>query len=169
ARLLAQTAGWSAVGASLLPSTETVISLTQDLQDLLFPGVRRTGSEPGGLLSAETQLTERLQRVASELRGQVVLALRHVRQATLRLHDEPWRVQEEAERQVEEFLRRLPGLHALLMSDVNAAFDKDPAARTRDEIVLCYPGIQAISVYRLAHELQVLGVPYLPRMMTEWA
>lgn len=169
ARLLAQTAGWSAVGASLLPSTETVISLTQDLQDLLFPGVRRAGSEPGGLFSAERQLTERLQRVASELRGQVVLALRHVRQATLRLHDEPWRVQEEAERQVEEFLRRLPGLHALLMSDVNAAFEKDPAARTRDEIVLCYPGIQAISVYRLAHELQVLGVPYLPRMMTEWA
>jgi len=121
------------------------------------------------LLSAERQLTERLQRVASELRGQVVLALRHVRRATLRLHDEPWRVQEEAERQVEEFLRRLPGLHALLMSDVNAAFEKDPAARTRDEIVLCYPGIQAISVYRLAHELQVLGVPYLPRMMTEWA
>lgn len=169
ARLLAQTAGWSAVGASLLPSTETVISLTQDLQDLLFPGVRRAGSESGGLLSAERQLTERLQRVAFELRGQVVLALRHVRQATLRLHDEPWRVQEEAERQVEEFLRRLPGLHSLLMSDVNAAFEKDPAARTRDEIVLCYPGIQAISVYRLAHELQVLGVPYLPRMMTEWA
>lgn len=169
ARLVAQTATSSAVNIPLLPSTETVISLTQDLQDLLFPGVRRAGSGPGGLLLAEAQLTERLKRVASGLMEQIVLALRHVRQATLRLHEEPGVLQAEAERQVEEFLRRLPELHVLLMSDVNAAFEKDPAARTRDEIVLCYPGIQAISVYRLAHELQVLGVPYLPRMMTEWA
>lgn len=169
ARLVAQTAASLAVNMPLLPSTEAVIRLTQELQDLLFPGVRRTGSGPGGLLLAEAQLTERLKRVASGLMEQVVLALRHVRQATLRLHEEPGVLQEEAERQVEEFLRRLPGLHVLLMSDVNAAFEKDPAAKTRDEIVLCYPGIQAISVYRLAHELQVLGVPYLPRMMTEWA
>jgi len=169
ARLVAQTAASLAVNMPLLPSTETVIRLTQELQDLLFPGVRRAGSGPGGLLLAEAQLTERLKRVASGLMEQVVLALRHVRQATLRLHEEPGVLQEEAERQVEEFLRRLPWLHVLLMSDVNAAFEKDPAAKTRDEIVLCYPGIQAISVYRLAHELQVLGVPYLPRMMTEWA
>lgn len=169
ARLLAQTSGGTVVSASLLPSTETVIGLTQDLQDLLFPGVRRRCSVLSGQVSAETALTERLELVAAGLRDQVLLALRHVQQATLRLHEEPGLLPGEAERLVAGFLQRLPDLHVLLMSDVSAAFEKDPAAKTRDEIVLCYPGIQAISVYRLAHELQVLGVPYLPRMMTEWA
>jgi serine O-acetyltransferase len=52
---------------------------------------------------------------------------------------------------------------------VEAAFQNDPAAKTREEIILCYPGIEAVCIYRLAHELLVLGVPYLPRLMTEWA
>ncbi|MGV2339025.1 MAG UNVERIFIED_CONTAM: hypothetical protein LVR18_35095 [Planctomycetaceae bacterium] len=69
----------------------------------------------------------------------------------------------------EHFLQRLPAIQRLLQSDVESAFQNDPAAKTRDEIILCYPGIEAVCIYRLAHELLDLGVPYLPRLMTEWA
>ena len=167
ARLRAQAAGCRSVAATALPSTDAVIGLTQDLQDLLFPGLRRSDSTAVAQTAAD--YTVRLSAAAAGLQQQVGLALRHVRQATLRLHEEQSVLQRDAERLVAGFLQRLPDLHGLLLSDVEAAFEKDPAARTRDEIVLCYPGIQAISVYRLAHELLLLGVPYLPRMMTEWA
>lgn len=167
ARLQAQAAGCRSVTATALPSTDAVIGLTQDLQDLLFPGLRRSVSAAVAQTAAD--YTVRLSAAAVGLQQQVGLALRHVRQATLRLHEEQSVLQRDAERLVAGFLQRLPDLHGLLLSDVEAAFEKDPAARTRDEIVLCYPGIQAISVYRLAHELLLLGVPYLPRMMTEWA
>jgi serine O-acetyltransferase len=165
--LQAQAAGCRSVAATALPSTDAVIGLTQDLQDLLFPGLRRSDSTAVAQTAAD--YTVRLSAAAVGLQQQVGLALRHVRQATLRLHEEQSVLQRDAERLVAGFLQRLPDLHGLLLSDVEAAFEKDPAARTRDEIVLCYPGIQAISVYRLAHELLLLGVPYLPRMMTEWA
>lgn len=167
ARLQAQAAGCRSVAATALPSTDAVIGLTQDLQDLLFPGLRR--SDSAAVAQTAADYTVRLSAVAVGLQQQVGLALRHVRQATLRLHEEQSVLQRDAERLVAGFLQRLPDLHGLLLSDVEAAFEKDPAARTLDEIVLCYPGIQAISVYRLAHELLLLGVPYLPRMMTEWA
>ena len=166
-RLLAVTADTGAPAAAPLPCTETVIGLTREMQDVLFPGIRRRLS--GTPVRTAASCTTALAAIAGRLGQQNVLALQHVHHATLRLHCEPSRLQQEAAQLVQQFLQRLPDLHSLLMSDVQAAFEKDPAAKTRDEIVLCYPGIQAISVYRLAHELLVLGVPYLPRMMTEWA
>ena len=69
----------------------------------------------------------------------------------------------------EAFLRRLPAVRELLQTDVDAAFQGDPAARSRDEIITAYPFIEAIAVQRLAHELHERGVPLIPRMMTEWA
>ncbi len=68
-----------------------------------------------------------------------------------------------------ELLKRIPSLRKTLANDVGAAYEGDPACRTTDEVVLCYPGIAAITVYRIAHELVELDVPFLPRMMTEWA
>jgi serine O-acetyltransferase len=56
----------------------------------------------------------------------------------------------------------------LLATDVRAAYDGDPACKNLDEVILCYPGLEAVTVYRLAHELHGLGVPFIPRMMTEW-
>ena len=60
-------------------------------------------------------------------------------------------------------------LRAVLATDVQAAFDGDPACKSLDEVIFCYPGLQAVTVFRLAHELYRLGVPFIPRMMTEWA
>ena len=56
-----------------------------------------------------------------------------------------------------------------MATDVQAAYDGDPACRNIDEVIFCYPGLEAITVFRLAHELHLLGVPFIPRMMTEWA
>ncbi len=67
-----------------------------------------------------------------------------------------------------DFLARLPVIRHALAGDVQAAFDGDPAALNTDEVVLAYPGTLAITIYRLAHGLHELGVPLLPRMMTEW-
>ena len=67
------------------------------------------------------------------------------------------------------FLRRLPEIRRLLLRDVQAAFDGDPAASSLDEVVLAYPGLLAVSVYRIAHALYDLGVPMMARIMTEWA
>jgi len=68
-----------------------------------------------------------------------------------------------------KFLEKIPGVRALVQADLEAAFDGDPAATGYDEIILSYPGVYAISVYRLAHELYLLEVPLIPRMMTEYA
>jgi serine O-acetyltransferase len=67
------------------------------------------------------------------------------------------------------FLDQLPEIRRVLAHDVQAAFDGDPAVRNVDEIIFCYPGLEAITVYRLAHALYQLQVPLIPRMMTEWA
>jgi serine O-acetyltransferase len=68
-----------------------------------------------------------------------------------------------------EFIQRLPVVQRILALDVRAAFEGDPAAANPDEVIFCYPGIQAITNYRLAHELYRLGVPIIPRMITEAA
>ena len=68
-----------------------------------------------------------------------------------------------------DFLQRLPELRRVLATDVQAAYDGDPACRNIDEVIFCYPGLEAITVFRLAHELFKLSVPFIPRMMTEWA
>jgi len=70
---------------------------------------------------------------------------------------------------VENFIRRLPAVRTLLAADVEAAYEGDPAAKSYAEIVVSYPALHAIATYRIAHELHLLGVPILPRMMTEHA
>ena len=68
-----------------------------------------------------------------------------------------------------EFLERIPQLRRVLATDVQAAYDGDPACQSLDEVIFCYPGLDAVTVYRLSHVLWELGVPLIPRMMTEWA
>ena len=63
----------------------------------------------------------------------------------------------------------MPELRKILALDVQAAYDGDPACKSLDEVIFCYPGLEAVTVYRLAHILHGLGVPLVPRMMTEWA
>lgn len=75
----------------------------------------------------------------------------------------------QAEPLTETFLERLVHIKELLLTDIQAIYDGDPAAKSKAEVVLCYPGFYAISIYRIAHELYALNVPYIPRIMTEYA
>ncbi len=70
---------------------------------------------------------------------------------------------------VTQFLESLPGVRDLLTLDIQAAYDGDPAARYHEEILLSYPGFEAVMIYRFAHVLYALGVPVIPRIMTEYA
>ncbi len=76
---------------------------------------------------------------------------------------------EKAEKITNDFLAKIPSIRENLSTDVQAAFDGDPAATSKDEIIFSYPGIFAITVYRIAHELYLLNVPMIPRIMTEYA
>ena len=78
-------------------------------------------------------------------------------------------IEDKAEKITIEFFRRIPVIREYLDTDLEAFFDGDPAAENRDEIILCYPGFYAITVYRMAHELYRMEVPMLPRIMTEYA
>lgn len=149
-----------------LPATAVVIEIAEQLRSLMFPEVW----QPPAADSAQRDACQCLDRIRRQLTEQTAIGLRHAQSVELRIHDaNAADVDDSAVRLTDRFLAVLPQLQALLQDDIQAAFDRDPAARTHDEIVVCYPGIQAVLVYRLAHALLTLGVPYLPRMLTEWA
>lgn len=110
----------------------------------------------------------------SEVREATLMEMQigvYLQQAALLLHDMLSIVVPEEEPQgvVRAFFESLPDIAETLETDIQAAYDGDPAARSKDEIMLAYPAFEAISIFRLAHRLYELGVPLLPRMMTEYA
>ena len=149
-----------------LPDAESLCQLADDLRALLFPRL---------WLSADSgHLSDAVQRVCTrtrmQLSEQIHSALQHVQSSEIRVHrDTNCTLDESAALLTTRFFDTLPQLQVLLQADIRAAFDRDPAARSHDEIIACYPGVQAILVYRLAHALKEIGVPYLPRMLSEWA
>lgn len=158
--------------AAPLPSVNGVISVANDIRELLFPGVHQTRRPHSSDTAFEFQ--SRLARIESRLRIEIGRSLVHLRQVSLRLvngnEERSWSGDMiSADDITAKFLRQLPALRLKLNSDVEAAFNGDPAAISPEEILLCYPGIEAIFVYRIAHALLKLKVPYLPRIMTEWA
>ncbi len=137
-------------GCSRLPNKNVVISIVKDLQKMLFPGYFDD--------LADAQDTPEL--VYRKLHCQVVLSAAYAgAEDALSRADEVCKA----------FFEALPNVHAMLLKDVSAGFEGDPAAKSREEIVFCYPGFLAIFVYRIAHVLYKLEVPFLPRIMTEYA
>jgi serine O-acetyltransferase len=100
-----------------------------------------------------------------KLTQQIARAMRHDSDP----HDVPLDFEALAQQKTIELLTKIPDLRNMLEQDAVAAFVGDPAAKSHHEIVFCYPGLEAITVYRIAHELLLLGVPLIPRMMTEYA
>jgi serine O-acetyltransferase len=149
-----------------LPRYDEVIAAIDDLKEILYPGYRRReGLHHGNIAYYVGDLLDRLH---DRLTIQIGRALRHEAGAT---SDCISREDYEALGQAKtlQFLDQLPELRSVLATDVQAAFDGDPACRTPDEVIFCYPGLEAITIYRLAHLLHELGIPFIPRMMTEWA
>jgi serine O-acetyltransferase len=152
-----------------LPSYEEMISALDDLREIIYPGFRRrTGLHIGNVLYHVGDLIDRLH---DKLTTQIARALRHEERLNhgqeARLEDIDFEAKGQA--MAIDFLESLPEVRRTLAMDVKAAFDGDPACRSQDEVIFCYPGLEAITVYRLAHELLRLGVPFIPRMLGEWA
>ncbi|MCH7752726.1 MAG: hypothetical protein IH898_11300, partial [Planctomycetes bacterium] len=149
-----------------LPSYEEVVAAVHDLTELIYPGYRRReGLHRGNINYYVGDLVDRLH---DRLTNQIGRALRHEAGAT---SDCDGNADYEALGQTKtlQFLERLPALRHVLASDVQAAYDGDPACKNLDEVIFCYPGLEAITVFRLAHLLHELEIPFIPRMMTEWA
>jgi len=151
-------------GARLLPSRKVVLEVVERLRGVIFPryfGVSNMSEE-----ALRFHLGATLDHLRPILEEQVERCLMFVGD------DSPEQRAEchgRAHDVVRELFRRLPAVRAVLATDVQAAYEGDPAATSPDEAIFCYPGIIAVTCQRLAHELYELGVPLLPRMITEYA
>lgn len=141
-----------------LPSKQEVGAICEDLLQVMFPGFHDVEPVSDGSLPVLTR--HRVARLHERLAEQVGRSLRV---------EEPGCPRERAWKLAGEFLSALPALRRVLATDVEAAYEGDPAARSTAEIVLSYPCVEAIAIQRLAHWLYKAGVPLLPRIMTEWA
>ncbi len=153
------------INRQFVPSKSEVVALIDSLFQLIYPGYfgRRDLTDS----NVADHIAELLLSTRARLIDQVELALRHV--AEEGESDDVYAFAATASRIADDFLERLPAVRALLISDLQAAYDGDPAATSLDEVIICYPGFFAITVYRLAHELHTMHVPLIPRIMSEWA
>ena len=131
------------------PDKDVIVDMTGKLMRILYPGYSQ--DKTYRIYNAKHNLSMLIEDVMYHLNQQIAL------------------VMEGAESVSIAFMERLPQVRALAQTDVDAAFEGDPAATNADEIIYCYPGLYAISVYRLAHVLYELNVPMIPRIMTEHA
>jgi serine O-acetyltransferase len=160
------------LGHCPLPKYEVILDILEDLKDILYPGFRkREGLHAGNVSYHVGDLIDRLH---DRLTTQIARALLHadrVESKATRANPCDDKVDYEAKGQriAIAFLERIPSLRAMLSKDVDAAYDGDPSVTNRDEIIFCFPGLEAVTIYRIAHELVHFGVPFIPRMMTEWA
>jgi len=148
----------------VLPSRARVISIVEDVRALFFPGYFGTQDLRGETLSFHIGATLDRMRVVlnEEIRRAIAFAEKHDFEACPHCSIA-------AAEATRKFVGRLPAVRRMVASDVEAAFEGDPALRTRDEAIFAYPGIFAVTNQRIAHELHVLGVPLIPRIITEHA
>ena len=141
------------------PDKELIIDMIGKLLRIVYPGYSR--DKRYRIYNARHNLSMLIEDVLYNLNKQVALVLK----SSLG----PAAAEERAQEICLEFFRQIPAIRAVAQTDVEAFFEGDPAAYSNDEIIFCYPGLFAVTVYRLAHVLYTLEVPMLPRIMTEHA
>ena len=134
------------------PDREVVVDMIGKLRRIVFPGYSKDKNYR--IYNAKHNLSMLIEDVVFNLSRQIAMITGD---------------KETGMQQTLAFFEQLPKVRASVQTDLQAAFDGDPAASDKEEIIFSYPGLFAITVYRLAHELELLGVPMLPRMMTEHA
>lgn len=139
-----------------LPSREAVIEIIRDCQKLLFPVYY--GNKDLLKLPAEQYSALLMEHIHDKLTLQISMTMEDTQ--------ENYR---KAEQICDQFVERLPDIQEMLMKDLQANFDGDPAAYSMQEVIFSYPGLFAIFIYRIAHELYLQNVAMIPRMMTEYA
>ena len=147
-----------------IPSRDSVAHSIHKARRILFPGYfTQSVLAPSNL---EDCLKEEMTALYKALAQQIIFATQH---DCMRFEQPCIQCNESSRRKALQFIQALPRLREVLATDVRAAIDGDPAAKSFDEVISTYPGLFAITVQRIAHELHQLKVPRLPRMMTEYA
>ena len=142
-----------------LPRRSEVVAVTEKLLELIFPGFERAGTYPSSavlLADCHRELADQIARAICRISGGECDACESGCSG-------------KSDELAMKLLARLPQIREVMKKDVEAAYNGDPAAKSFDEIILSYPGVRAVAIQRLAHELYVLQVPLIPRMMTEYA
>ena len=143
-----------------LPNRSVIIDIVRDLKSIIFPGYFST--DTSATVFPEYYVGHRLNDLYDRLKNQIEIAL-------LYHGEEPEEAAARADRTTCGFFEQLPEIQRLLLTDVQAGFDGDPAAKSKEEIIFSYPGLFAIYVYRLAHVLYKEEIPFIPRVMSEYA
>jgi len=159
----AQAGGINHLDGKNLPSKQAIAHITGDLLRLLFPGFFDEKLVHSSAIKAGTSTL--LVSVLGSLEGEVSKSLEY---------NPPPELPKKGLRPIAhtltvEFLASLPRIRELLQTDTEAAYNGDPAALSREEVIVAYPFVEAIAVQRLAHELYLKNIPLIPRIMTEWA
>lgn len=154
----------SRVDGENMLNKEILIEITQKMRRVLFPGFFDNSKVRSEYL--KYIIGEQLEFIQYNLKKQVAKALGNGEMCEGCNRSA---VEKQAEEIVYQFLDRIPHLREYLSTDIEAAFNGDPAAENTDEIIFCYPGILAVTYYRIAHELYLLRVPMIPRIISEHA
>ncbi len=145
-----------------LPNREEIIDILNEVRRIVFPGY--FGTENTAYVSLNSFAGNTLAGIYEKLYKQIYVALSYHT-----LEKEQSDIESEALALTLNFLEQIPTIQQLILKDVEAELEGDPAANSKEEIIFSYPGIYAIFVYRIAHELYQLHVPFIPRIMTEHA
>ena len=143
-----------------LPNRSVIIDIVRDLKSIIFPGYFST--DTSATVFPEYYVGHRLNDIYDRLKNQIEIAL-------LYHGEEPEEAATHADRTTCGFFEQLPEIQRLLLTDVQAGFDGDPAAKSKEDNIFSYPGLFAIYVYRLAHVLYKEEIPFIPRVMSEYA
>lgn len=147
-----------------LPSRDAIVGIVEDLRSILFPGYYGVSEMNNDNMRYHVGAT--LDRVARDLKEQIKRGVCFVCD---RPPDECTRCEDSSEAMTGGFMDRLVEIQHMLTTDVIGAYEGDPAATSPDETIFCYPGVMAITSYRIAHVLHELEVPLIPRIITEHA
>lgn len=146
------------------PDKDAIIDVVEKLMKIMYPGYY--SDKVYKIYSLRNNMSATVEDVIFHLNKQIMIVMKYCNRDE-DMSDEALEVK--SEQITLQFLRKIPDIRAVLETDVDAALAGDPAASSKDEVILSYPGLFAISVYRMAHELQLLDVPMIPRIMTEYA
>lgn len=145
------------------PDRDAVVDIVDKLLNILFPGYYR--DKTYRFYNMYSKISVLIEDIMYNLTRQIAIALTYQENR----YDEDGSIEDQAQLTTLQFFERIPRVRHMVDTDLQATYDGDPAADTKEEIVLCYPGLLASTIYRIAHELYVLQVPLIPRMMTEYA
>ncbi|MCD8011124.1 MAG: serine O-acetyltransferase [Lachnospiraceae bacterium] len=146
----------------MMPNRATVVEILEELRKILFAGYFQADTMEPQL--SDYFVGQSLTEIYGKMKNQIELAMIYMSEAGA---DEE-AISQEAEEICVKFFRRIPYIQKMLLKDVQAGFDGDPAAKSKEDIIFSYPGFFAILVYRIAHELYVQNVPLVPRIMSEY-